>query len=122
MASEDPYRNFNGIDFADIPPEILDRSGNPMFAYDDLDDGARAEQLQRDAAYNNRWAVLDHMEDLDRWAEESAALRGAVRCDLDVAYGDSARETLDILYPEARGPVPVIVFLHGGYWMSMTKD
>jgi arylformamidase len=122
MASDEAYRTFSGIDFADIPPEILDRSGNPMFAYDDLDDGARAEQLRRDAAYNNRWAVLDHMADLDRWAEESAALRGAVGCDLDVAYGESARETLDILYPEARGPVPVIVFLHGGYWMSMTKD
>ena len=122
MAAHDRYQTFPGLAFADIPPEILDGSGNPVFAYHDLDPDARAEQLRRDAAYNNRWAVPDHMADLDRWAAESAALRDAVRCDRDIAYGKRDRETLDILYPESDGPVPVIIFLHGGYWMSMTKD
>ena len=122
MAAHDPYRTYNGIDYADIPPEILDRETNPMFAYGDMDDDERAAQLQRDAAYNNRWAVPDHMADLDQWAADSAAVRASVRCDLDVAYGAGDRETLDILYPERDGPVPLIVFLHGGYWLSMTKD
>ncbi|CAN0479748.1 unnamed protein product [Laminaria digitata] len=98
-----------------------------MFAYRALDDEARAAQLKRDAAYNNRWAVPDHQADLDRWAADSAAFRKSARCDLDIAYGDGARETLDIFYPEAGGPegnrrAPLIVFLHGGYWLSMTKD
>ena len=122
MAEHDRYRTYPGMDFADIPPEILDRNSNPMFAYDDMDDDERAEQLRRDAAYNNRWAVPDHMDDLDRWAADSAAVRAEVRCDVDVEYGPGNRETLDILYPENAGPVPVIVFLHGGYWLSMTKD
>ncbi|CAN0364179.1 unnamed protein product [Discosporangium mesarthrocarpum] len=87
-----------------------------------MNDDARAAQLQRDAAYNNRWAVPDHQADLDRWAADSAAVRDTVRCDLDIAYGDGDRETLDILYPESDGPVPLIVFLHGGYWLSMTKE
>ncbi len=122
MAKNDQYRTFDGLAAAQIPPEILDRNGNPMFAYSDMDDNARGEQLMRDASYNNRWAVPNHMADLDHWAEKSEAVRAAVRCRLDIAYGAGDRETIDILYPERRGPVPLIVFLHGGYWMSMTKD
>ena len=122
MAIQNPYRKFNGMDFAPIPDEILDRATNEMFAYNEMDDSARADQLKRDAAYNNRWAVPGHMADLDQWAADSAAVRADVRCDLDIAYGDGDRETLDILYPDADGPVPLIVFLHGGYWLSMTKD
>jgi len=122
MVKNETYRIFQGMDYADIPSDILERDSNPMFAYRDMDDTARAEQLLRDAAYNNRWAVPGHMADLDRWAADSAAIREALRCDLDIAYGDGDRETLDILYPDADGPVPLIVFLHGGYWLSMTKD
>lgn len=126
MADQNEYRKYPGMDFAEIPADILDRDSNEMFAYRDMDDVARAAQLQRDAAYNNRWAVPDHQDDLDRWAADSAAIRASVRCDLDIAYGDGDRETLDILYPDrgsaGSGPVPLIVFLHGGYWLSMTKD
>jgi len=122
MADADSYRRYQGMDFAEIPAEILGRDTSPMFAYRDMDDAERAAQLKRDAAYNNRWAVPDHQADLDRWAADSAAVRNKFRCDLDVAYGDGDRETLDILYPDGDGPVPLIVFLHGGYWLSMTKD
>lgn len=122
MPRPETYRIYPGMDFADIPADIRDRSSNEMFAYDDMDDDARAAQLKRDAAYNNRWAVPDHMKDLDRWASESARVRASTRCDLDIAYGTGERETLDILYPDRDGPCPLIVFLHGGYWLSMTKD
>ncbi|MGB0630984.1 MAG: alpha/beta hydrolase [Alphaproteobacteria bacterium] len=122
MADANDYRNYQGMDFAEIPADILDRDTNPMFAYRDMDDTERAAQLQRDAAYNNRWAVPGHQADLDRWAADSAAVRAKIRCDLEVAYGQGDRETLDILYPDRDGPVPLIVFLHGGYWLSMTKD
>ena len=122
MAGADDYRKYQGMDFAEIPADILDRDTNPMFAYPDMDDAARAAQLKRDAAYNNRWAVPDHQADLDKWASDSAAVRDMFRCDLNIAYGSGDRETLDILYPDRDGPVPLIVFLHGGYWLSMTKD
>ena len=127
MADQNDYRKYTGMGFAKIPEDILDRDANEMFAYRDMDDRARAKQLQRDAAYNNRWAVPAHQTDLDCWAADSAAVRNAVRCDLDISYGDADRETLDILYPgagngEGNRPTPLIVFLHGGYWLSMTKD
>ena len=122
MAGHERFRTYKGLDLAAIPDEIRDRNGNAMFAYPALDDSARIAQLRRDAAYNNRWAVPGHMADLDRWAADSAAVRADIRCDLDVAYGAGERETLDIFHPDGAEPKPLIVFLHGGYWMSMTKD
>lgn len=41
MADTGDYRNYRGTDFADIPPEILDRDTNPMFAYRDINDAER---------------------------------------------------------------------------------
>ena len=90
MAHETDYRNYPGMDFAEIPSEILDRNTNDIFADRDMGDDARAVKIQRDAAYNNRWAVPNHQADLDRWAADSAAVRNAVRCDVDILYGDGS--------------------------------
>lgn len=77
--------------------------------------------------YNNRALVPDHMDYLQRWAGDSAAVRANVPCVLDVAYGPGVGETLDI-FPSTRDPgvssagVPVLVFIHGGYWRSLDKS
>ena len=86
--------------------------------------------------YNNRALVPDHMDYLQRWAQESAHVRATVPCVLDVPYGAGAGETLDI-FPSARASgglgfgavagapsagVPVLVFIHGGYWRSLDKS
>ncbi len=74
--------------------------------------------------YNNRALVPDHMAYFERWARDSAHVRASQPCVLDVAYGDGLGETLDI-FPSAReapkGGVPVLVFIHGGYWRSLDK-
>ena len=74
--------------------------------------------------YNNRALVPDHMDYLQRWAQDSAQVRANVPCVLDVAYGAEAGETLDIfpsVRPGAAG-APVVVFIHGGYWRSLDKS
>ncbi|WP_167752826.1 alpha/beta hydrolase [Pusillimonas caeni] len=81
----------------------------------------KAEQLRRDAAYNNRRAVIDHEEHLALWDSMSRETRESAHCLLDVPYGDTPRQMLDIFLPANQRP-PLIVFLHGGYWMSMSKD
>ncbi|WP_432470485.1 alpha/beta hydrolase [Amphritea sp. HPY] len=91
------------------------------FEYTHLTADEKAVQLKRDADYNNRWAVPDNEEHLARWAEMSAEVRKSLKCTLDIPYGDTPRQKLDIFYPENKNP-PLIIFLHGGYWMSMTKD
>jgi arylformamidase len=54
----------------------------------------------------------------------SAATRATLRGRLDVAYGDDADEKLDLFYPKrsaSTGPLPIHLFVHGGYWRSFSK-
>lgn len=44
--------------------------------------------------------------------------RGSRRVAHDVAYGEDARQALDIYAPRGSGPWPVIVFFYGGAWDS----
>ncbi len=56
----------------------------------------------------------------DRWrarSDETAATRPAV---LDIAYGPSATETLDV-FPAADPAAPILVYIHGGYWIWKDK-
>ncbi len=75
-----------------------------------------------EAQYNNRALVPDHPAILARWAADSARVRQAGRCVLDVPYGESAQEKLDIFLPTATtAPAPVFVFIHGGWWRALDK-
>ena len=84
-----------------------------------LNDPAWLERM-----YNNRAMVPDHLDYFHRWAEESARVRATQPVLLDVAYGSGPGETLDV-FPAARTApdgVPVLVFIHGGYWRSLDKS
>ncbi len=75
-----------------------------------------------DRMYNNRALVPAFAEHLAHWVGASAKARAALHPVLDQPYGDGPAETLDIFRPQgARGPAPVLVFLHGGYWRSLDK-
>jgi len=74
-----------------------------------------------DRMYNNRALVPEHAAHFARWAETSAQARASQRCTLDLAYGTSRRETLDV-FPAAEPGAPVLVFIHGGYWRSLDKS
>lgn len=73
-----------------------------------------------DRMYNNRALVPEHAVHFRRWDETSVQARASQRCLLDLAYGQSSGETLDI-FPAARVDAPVLVFIHGGYWRSLDK-
>ncbi|MFM8767993.1 MAG: alpha/beta hydrolase [Rubrivivax sp.] len=95
------------------------------------------------AQYNNRARVPGHAVILERWATDSAAVRSAALSRLDVAYGASPAERLDVFLPEQtveagaralagmrrrpkrgvpRVGVPLLVFIHGGWWRSLDKS
>src|SRR5438445_156719 len=74
-----------------------------------------------DREYDNRAKVKDAPEWLERYARESAKARAELSCRLDVAYGPSAGETLDVFPAPGSGPAPVHVFIHGGYWHRLDK-
>lgn len=73
-----------------------------------------------DAQYNNRARVPDHAEVLARWANASVPARDGLIHRLDVPYGSSAGERLD-LFPARQPGSPVLVFIHGGYWRALDK-
>jgi len=74
-----------------------------------------------DAEYNNREKVKDAADWLARYAGESQKTRAALSCRLDLAYGRSAGETLDVFPAPGPGAAPVHVFIHGGYWHLLDK-
>jgi arylformamidase len=79
-----------------------------------------------DKLYNNRLLVPECMDILQRWTQDSAVVRQAVDCKLDVAYGRDNKEKLDI-FPctssktTSSQAAPVLIFIHGGYWRSLDK-
>jgi len=76
-----------------------------------------------DVEYNNRARVPEHAEIFARWTREAAAYRERMRSDenaeLGLAYGPSARQKVDLFFPEATGHTPLALFVHGGYWRSL---
>jgi arylformamidase len=69
--------------------------------------------------YNNRELVPEHPQFFARWAQSSAAAR-KLKAHLDVRYGETPGETLDI-FPAPGGDGRCLMFIHGGYWRSLDK-
>jgi arylformamidase len=67
-----------------------------------------------DAQYNLRAAVAEHQSYFDRYEAESEAFRQRHQGRLDLAYGDSPRQIVDLFLPSSPRP-PLLVFIHGGY-------
>jgi len=88
-----------------------------MFVYREYD------QEELNAQYNNRLRVPEFEDIVARWREASAEARPAPGARLDLRYGAGAREDLDFFpAPGAGGATPLLAFIHGGYWQSLSKD
>ncbi|TLG91250.1 alpha/beta hydrolase [Pseudomonas edaphica] len=76
-----------------------------------------------DHAYNNRLAVENSERWIASWRTQGAAYQIAQQshAEFGINYGADAREVLDVYLPEgfAKG---TLVFVHGGYWQSCSKD
>ncbi len=81
---------------------------------------SRHDAAWLDAQYNNRARIAEHPQIFERWATTSARAREQLSPRLDLPYGDSPNETLDV-FPSAAGNAPVLVFIHGGWWRSLDK-
>ncbi|MBU6189381.1 MAG: alpha/beta hydrolase [Betaproteobacteria bacterium] len=72
--------------------------------------------------YNPRLSIPNVPEIFARWVAAGAAARAASpRAKLDLAYGQTEGERLD-LFPAAEPGAPLLVFIHGGYWRAMDKS
>jgi arylformamidase len=81
--------------------------------------GFRKEEME--FHFDPRSATPDH----ERWAEErrkaSMKVRATLKSRLNVPYGSSARQVMDI-FPADKPGAPVFVHIHGGYWRGGSKD
>jgi len=79
------------------------------------------DRAQLDAAYNNSGAVPERDAIVADWAARSAKVRREYAGRLDLAYGDTPRERLD-LFLAADPQAPTLAFIHGGYWQMNDKE
>ncbi|TSA13215.1 MAG: alpha/beta hydrolase [Betaproteobacteria bacterium] len=80
-----------------------------------------ASSAYYDRQYNARAMIPDHAQIFERWKTRSQAARAGLPCRLDIAYGASAAEKLDIFPAEGKSEA-LLVFIHGGYWRSLDKS
>jgi arylformamidase len=66
-------------------------------------------------------AAPDHALWSERRNQASQKVRHTLKSFLDVPYGNSPRQKLDI-FPAEKTGAPVLVYFHGGYWRSGSKE
>ncbi len=74
------------------------------------------------ADYNNRAHVPEFPQIAAQWQKDSAAFTRQMveqgRAELDIRYGASTRQYIDLYKADADGPLAM--FIHGGYWRMLS--
>ncbi|MEI8155586.1 MAG: alpha/beta hydrolase [Burkholderiales bacterium] len=77
-------------------------------------------QAQIDAQYNPSLGLEPSDQPMLHFAARAAHARASLHCELDVPYGPTLEETLDI-FPANVPNAPVFIFIHGGYWRALSS-
>ena len=81
--------------------------------------GFRQDEMEYQ--YNPRVSVPEYPQLAKVRSEQARKVRDSAKSWLNVPYGSSPRETLDI-YAADRAGGPVLIYIHGGYWRSGSKE
>jgi arylformamidase len=81
---------------------------------------AAPEGASIDAEYDPERRVGSRQPFVDWYVRESALARKRFECRLDVRYGPTPAETLD-LFPSSEPDSPVLLYIHGGYWRALSS-
>jgi arylformamidase len=85
------------------------------------------DQAGLDAQYNLRARWPEHAAFLAAWQREGTAVRLGPEWFVDLAYGPTAAQRLDLMVPppaENGGNsqrAPVLLYIHGGFWQARDK-
>jgi len=78
--------------------------------------------MDLEAEYNNRARVPDSAAIIARWMRDAQDFRSTwPHRRLDVRYGDTEPELLDLFLPAEGGDCPLAMFIHGGYWQALDR-
>ena len=79
-------------------------------------------QEEIDLEYKLALTVPDIEHWIEWYTQESVTARRKLNCSLDVRFGPTVDETVDI-FPAKEQGAPLLVFIHGGYWFRCnSKD
>jgi arylformamidase len=91
-----------------------------LFAFSSSRSLARMTALDLEAEYNNRARVPEHPAIIAKWKSDAEVFRANHKnAELGVVYGPSARQTLDVFWPDETREAPLVLFIHGGYWQAL---
>jgi arylformamidase len=79
-----------------------------------------ADKTNYDLLYNPRLVVKNYQEIFDRWGEQSERARASLDCYLDVPYGPSEAEKMDVFRAQGKSR-GLLMYIHGGYWRSLDR-
>ncbi len=77
-------------------------------------------QAEIDAQYNLGALLANPQAVFDGYVALSTAARNLLQCELDLRYGPTLDERLDI-FPAAEPGAPILLFIHGGYWRAFSQ-
>jgi arylformamidase len=81
--------------------------------------------IDYEAEYSPSRRVPGYRAVLDRWIRDAAAYRAGMSAaglaELDLSFGDSERQRLDLFLPRGEGAGALALFIHGGWWQMMDR-
>ena len=77
-------------------------------------------QDEIDDQYQIERIIDDPKPYFDFFVNESARARNDLKCMLDLRFGPTVEETVDI-FPADNPDAPIMVFIHGGYWRRLSS-
>ena len=77
-------------------------------------------QEEIDQEYNVQSLVPDMEPYVEFFVSESEKARNELECVLDVRFGPTVDEIVDV-FPAEKPGAPILVFIHGGYWRALSS-
>lgn len=89
---------------------------------DDLPQWREMDVAQRNIAYSPSSALDGPIDPfITAYIDKSRAAYAALPKVQTIAYGPKSSNTIDFVHPGGDQPVPLLIFLHGGYWQELSK-
>ncbi|MBL4612329.1 MAG: alpha/beta hydrolase [Emcibacter sp.] len=82
-----------------------------------MDNETLTKEYSPSSCIDDVMVYIRQYEDQSRMADE----KYGSQCHRNIKYGPAERAHMDIFAPKGRGPFPVHIFIHGGYWQELSK-
>ena len=82
--------------------------------------------IDYETEYSPSRRVPEYLAILEGWAHDAEAYRAETtvqgRAELDLSFGNSERQKLDLFFPRTESHRALALFIHGGWWQMMDRS